>query len=415
MINSIKLAFSLFLVYSSSLLVSQETDYIDLLREKLESELNSSGDDYYKLHCSSIIAVLDAQNAPTTFDNGNAETIYQRFVDENSDVSAAEMANYTNRSWSFIIAWESENDGKTSFTWLKLPKDWDPEKEYPLYVQLHGHWDVASSQMEYMAYPFLNQSSSYAFEDGYQISPWGRGNHWYQEFSEIDIWECIAAVKENFKINPQRQYLCGHSMGGYGTWQIAHRSPDNWAAIGLHAAAIWYDNSSEVTSYEANILKDMPTYFVVGTSDGNLSINETAYQLLQSAGNTDLEFVTFDGGHDYRTSDVEAMYMWMKEFVNLDYVSSINERPDNGKVWLSAYPVPTRDNLQIEFYLDESSKVEIALYNQLGQQVDKLAGSVYSPGLYNIKHQLQLEESGVYYLVLKANNYIITRKIVFRD
>jgi hypothetical protein len=52
----------------------------------------------------------------------------------------------------------------------------------------------------------------------------------------------------------------------------------------------------------------------VGTSDGLLSVNRTAYTLLQDAGNPNLAFVTFPGGHEYRTSDVEAMYLWLRRF-----------------------------------------------------------------------------------------------------
>ena len=53
---------------------------------------------------------------------------------------------------------------------------------------------------------------------------------------------------------------------------------------------------------------------MVGTSDGLLGVNQTAYTLLRNAGNPDLAFVTFPGGHDYRESDVEAMYLWLRQF-----------------------------------------------------------------------------------------------------
>jgi hypothetical protein len=52
----------------------------------------------------------------------------------------------------------------------------------------------------------------------------------------------------------------------------------------------------------------------VGTSDGLLGVNQAAYALLQNAGNPNLAFVTFPGGHNYRQSDVEAMYLWMRRF-----------------------------------------------------------------------------------------------------
>jgi len=39
-----------------------------------------------------------------------------------------------------------------------------------------------------------------------------------------------AAVKE-FNGDPQRLYLTGYSMGGFGTWKMADAFPKKWAAI----------------------------------------------------------------------------------------------------------------------------------------------------------------------------------------
>jgi hypothetical protein len=66
----------------------------------------------------------------------------------------------------------------------------------------------------------------------------------------------------------------------------------------------------------ATALRDVPTYFVVGTSDALLAVNQTAYGLLHEAGNPELTFVTFPGGHDYRQQDVEQMYLWLRQFDN---------------------------------------------------------------------------------------------------
>ncbi len=144
-----------------------------------------------------------------------------------------------------------------------------PEREYPVYVQLHGLWDVAAERLRYLAYPYSNAGTSFAFEDGYLISPWGRGNLWYRGIAETDVWEGLAAVKGLVRVDAGRQYLCGHSMGGYGAWHIARSSADVWAALGIHAGALQYD-PREVDATAAAALRDLPTYFVVGTSDGLL-------------------------------------------------------------------------------------------------------------------------------------------------
>ena len=74
----------------------------------------------------------------------------------------------------------------------------------------------------------------------------------------------MAFVKSLVRVDESRQYLCGHSMGGYGAWHIAHRSADVWAALGIHAGALQYD-ARELDASVATALRDLPTYFVVGT------------------------------------------------------------------------------------------------------------------------------------------------------
>jgi predicted peptidase len=44
--------------------------------------------------------------------------------------------------------------------------------------------------------------------------------------------DVMAEVRRDYKIDPSRIYLMGHSMGGYGTWSIAMAHPDIFAALG---------------------------------------------------------------------------------------------------------------------------------------------------------------------------------------
>jgi predicted esterase len=262
---------------------------------------------------NSILQVVEAGDRRWAADDQGIENLWTAFTSPSTPHSPRLRESYLDRSRPLIVSWVSPTDSQVSFAWLTLPARWDPGLEYPLYVQLHGLWDVAQDRIPYLAYPFSHPGSSYAFEDGYLISPWGRGNQWYRGIAETDIWEGMAMVKSLVRVEESRQYLCGHSMGGYGAWHIAHRSADSWAALGIHARALQYD-PRELDPSVATALRDLPTYFVVGTGDGLLGVNRTAYALLQTAGNPNLAFVTFPGGHDYRQADVEAMYLWMRRF-----------------------------------------------------------------------------------------------------
>jgi hypothetical protein len=285
----------------------EQTDYRAELRATLQTLADQSGDaPLLRLHFNSILQVIAAGDHRSSVDDQGLRSLWASFTSVSTPHSPQLRESYLDRSRPLIVSWISPTDGQVSFVWLTLPAHWDPELEYPLYIQLHGLWDVAQDRVSYLAYPFSNPGTSDAFEDGYLISPWGRGNQWYRGIAETDIWEGMATVKTLVRVNESRQYLCGHSMGGYGAWHIAHRSPDVWAALGVHAGALSYD-MNEVDASVAAALRNLPTYFVVGASDGLLDVNQLAFALLRDAGNPNLVFVTFPGGHDYRQSDVEAM------------------------------------------------------------------------------------------------------------
>jgi hypothetical protein len=289
------------------------TDYRAGLRSTLQSLSEQATDPLLRLHFNGIAQVVAAGDHGWSTDDQGIKDLWTSFTSASTPHSPRLRESYLDRSRPLIVAWTSPSDGQVSFAWLTLPARWDPALEYPIYIQLHGLWDVAGDRIPYLAYPFSHPGTSFAFEDGYLVSPWGRGNQWYRGIAETDIWEGMAAVKGLVRVDESRQYLCGHSMGGYGAWHIAHRSAGVWAALGVHAGALQYD-ASELSASVAAELRGLPTYFVVGTGDGLLGVNQAAHTLLQGAGNPNLAFVTFAGGHDYRQTDVEFMYQWLRKY-----------------------------------------------------------------------------------------------------
>ncbi len=74
----------------------------------------------------------------------------------------------------------------------------------------------------------------------YKAKDWGnlvaatnrrpRGFNW-EDWGRVDALEVLGLAKAEFKPDPQRIYLTGHSMGGHGTWFLGATYPDKWAAI----------------------------------------------------------------------------------------------------------------------------------------------------------------------------------------
>ena len=58
-----------------------------------------------------------------------------------------------------------------------------------------------------------------------------------RELSERDVMHVLEIVRKEFNVDPNRIYLWGQSMGGGGTYHLAAKYPDIWAAIAAAAPA----------------------------------------------------------------------------------------------------------------------------------------------------------------------------------
>jgi predicted peptidase len=53
----------------------------------------------------------------------------------------------------------------------------------------------------------------------------------YRALSEADVMNVLDLVRKEYSVDPNRIYLMGHSMGGFGTWWLGQKYADTWAAI----------------------------------------------------------------------------------------------------------------------------------------------------------------------------------------
>ena len=96
-------------------------------------------------------------------------------------------------------------------------------------MNLHGAGPA--SPLHYVAVISQGVIPGFLAQAGYYVMPYGRGNSSYRDIGEIDVLESYDDMHRTFKIDPDRRYLYGFSMGGSGTWRIARRTPDRWAAV----------------------------------------------------------------------------------------------------------------------------------------------------------------------------------------
>ncbi|RPI62885.1 MAG: hypothetical protein EHM50_03175, partial [Lysobacterales bacterium] len=81
-------------------------------------------------------------------------------------------------------------------------------------------------------------------------------------YSEQDVMNVLAIVREEFNVDDRRIYLMGHSQGGGGARHLAEKYPDTWTAVALLAPALF---NVQVTA-ESKITR-VPLLLAVGDKD----------------------------------------------------------------------------------------------------------------------------------------------------
>jgi pimeloyl-ACP methyl ester carboxylesterase len=111
-----------------------------------------------------------------------------------------------------------------------VPSSYDGTRPFPLIIALHGKTGDENTYFDVYAKGAIKAQAE---RHGYIIAcPRARpAPSMYTGAGEQDVLDVIRDVERVYRIDRDRIYLTGHSMGGYGTWAIAINNPDLFAAI----------------------------------------------------------------------------------------------------------------------------------------------------------------------------------------
>ena len=85
------------------------------------------------------------------------------------------------------------------------------------------------------------------------------------EYSEKDVLEVLRLMKAAYNVDESRIYLMGHSMGAIGTWALAAKYPQTWAALVAFSG-------TGAPSLAAN-MKSIPQFIVHGDADNTVNVS----------------------------------------------------------------------------------------------------------------------------------------------
>jgi predicted esterase len=172
---------------------------------------------------------------------------------------------------------------------LFIPSSYDGRKPYPLIMLLHGMGGDENSMFD----SYGNGAfETLAEKHGYIVAcPKGReATSMYRGPAEQDVLDVMADVRRAYKVDPDRIYLTGHSMGAYGTWSIAIDHPEIFAAL----APISGGGDASAVSKTAKI----PQLVTHGDHDPTVSVESSRVMVeaLKKAG-AEVKYTEVPGGN----------------------------------------------------------------------------------------------------------------------
>jgi dienelactone hydrolase len=139
------------------------------------------------------------------------------------------------RPYGFVrLAYRDDVDGSPQFCRAYLPPGYEPGRKWPLVMQLHGYNPANPVYVRWWGASERHPGIDTEFKDHQGViylEAHGRGNTQYLGMGDSDVLHAIAEAKRLFSVDDDRVYLTGDSMGGWGTWNVATRHPDLFAAI----------------------------------------------------------------------------------------------------------------------------------------------------------------------------------------
>jgi predicted peptidase len=212
-----------------------------------------------------------------------------------------------------------EEAGREMGYHLYVPQSYDPRKPSALVVALHGYgvnYDFFFSLVKDLPALCEQHGSICVAPMGYSPSGWygapmtvpgtpppgsrlpvpqtGSNEEQLRErqLSEMDVMKVLDIVRHEYKIDPKRMYLMGHSMGGFGTWFLGQKHADLWAAIAPMSGI----NENGLKELDIKKLARKPVLVAVGEKETETVVtSKKAVAALKAAGG-DVTYVEIAGG-----------------------------------------------------------------------------------------------------------------------
>ncbi len=187
---------------------------------------------------------------------------------------------------------------------LYLPKEYEEKPAWPLLLFLHGAGERGENLDLVKAHgppKMIAAGKEFPF---LVVSPQCRQDRWWQAF---ELAALLDEIEEKYHVDPDRIYVTGLSMGGFGTWSLAAYQPHRLAAI--------LPVCGGGNPHLAKLFKSVPAWVFHGAKDSVVPIGQSQVMVdaLKKAEGT-VKFTIYPEANHDAWSETYAnpeVYQWL--------------------------------------------------------------------------------------------------------
>jgi predicted esterase len=247
-----------------------------------------------------------------------------------------------------------------------LPKEYsaDTGKKWPLLVFLHGSGEQGTDLDKIKVHGLPKLIDKGQEFDFIVVSPQAQ-HGWNSDF----LYEMILDVKSKYRVDDDRIYLTGLSMGGFGTWDLAMKHPELFAAI---APVCGGGNTNDAWK-----LRYMPVWCFHGAKDPVVPVKFSVDMIKAVKNmNQDVNFTVYpDKYHNCwdTTYNNPQLFEWFLKHRKFKY-TIIEPNRNLWKYFTGDYIRPEGDTISV--YID-NEKLMLRINNQNKLELKAASDSVF--------------------------------------
>jgi predicted peptidase len=187
---------------------------------------------------------------------------------------------------------------------LYLPKDYDKQEKWPLMVFLHGSGERGSDLQKVKAHgppKLVAAGKDFPF---IIVSPQCPEKTSWEPYQLIAL---LDDLERKYKVDTDRIYITGLSMGGFGTWRLAAAIPNRLAAI--------VPVCGGGDTFAARRIAKLPTWAFHGAKDNAVPVelSQTMVDAINKQGGDAKLTIYPEAGHDSWTETYNdpKLYEWL--------------------------------------------------------------------------------------------------------